>query len=50
MTLLLPVFGNNWAYVVSTVAANMLERRVIVTENNGNKKRCDTDFVVITTA
>ena len=53
--LLLPifVFGNNWAYdVVSTIAANILERRrmIVPTENNGNKKRRNTDFVVIITA
>ncbi len=52
MTLPVFVFGNNWAYVVSDVAANILERRriIVTTENNGNKKRRDTDFVVIITA
>jgi len=51
VTLPVFVFGNNWAYVVSNVAANIERRRIIVKiENNGNKKRRDTDFVVIITA
>ncbi|MGC1927772.1 MAG: hypothetical protein WA667_02265 [Candidatus Nitrosopolaris sp.] len=46
-------FGNNCAYdVVSIVVANILERRrmIVPKENSGNKKKRDTNFVVIITA